>query len=181
MGFIESHLVIRARLPHTAGEEENQPPSPFRRGPFLPLKCVNLKRASPRWRDGRVAEGARLESVFRGNSNVGSNPTLSARIIAFSTAYSLFIRYNDSMFHGPPQRLHDFVIRCKGCGEHIAAPVETMPSGWIINTCPLCGERRKYLPAEIFRGRLSFDFEQWLRKAGRTKNSAVPPGLRKIL
>jgi hypothetical protein len=25
-----------------------------------------------------VAEGARLESVFRGNSNVGSNPTLSA-------------------------------------------------------------------------------------------------------
>jgi hypothetical protein len=28
-----------------------------------------------------VAEGARLESVFRGNSNVGSNPTLSARFI----------------------------------------------------------------------------------------------------
>jgi hypothetical protein len=26
-----------------------------------------------------VVEGARLESVFRGNSNVGSNPTLSAR------------------------------------------------------------------------------------------------------
>ena len=33
-------------------------------------------------RDGRVVEGARLESVFRGNSNVGSNPTLSARIFA---------------------------------------------------------------------------------------------------
>ena len=27
-----------------------------------------------------MVEGARLESVFRGNSNVGSNPTLSARI-----------------------------------------------------------------------------------------------------
>ena len=26
-----------------------------------------------------MVEGARLESVFRGNSNVGSNPTLSAR------------------------------------------------------------------------------------------------------
>jgi hypothetical protein len=26
-----------------------------------------------------VVEGARLESVFRGNSNVGSNPTLSAK------------------------------------------------------------------------------------------------------
>ena len=30
------------------------------------------------WRGVRVAEGARLESVFGGNSNVGSNPTLSA-------------------------------------------------------------------------------------------------------
>ena len=27
-----------------------------------------------------MAEGARLESVFRGNSNVGSNPTLSASL-----------------------------------------------------------------------------------------------------
>ncbi len=34
-----------------------------------------------RRRDGRVAEGARLESVFRGNSNVGSNPTLSASFL----------------------------------------------------------------------------------------------------
>ena len=32
------------------------------------------------WRDGRVAEGARLESVFRLIPNVGSNPTLSAMI-----------------------------------------------------------------------------------------------------
>jgi hypothetical protein len=30
------------------------------------------------WRDGRVAEGARLESVYTGNRIVGSNPTLSA-------------------------------------------------------------------------------------------------------
>ena len=30
------------------------------------------------WRDGRVVEGARLESVYRGNSIMGSNPILSA-------------------------------------------------------------------------------------------------------
>jgi hypothetical protein len=30
-------------------------------------------------RDGRVAEGARLESVYTGNRIVGSNPTPSAR------------------------------------------------------------------------------------------------------
>src|SRR5262245_27200395 len=38
-------------------------------------------RATPawrRWRDGRVAEGARLESVYTGNRIVGSNPTPSA-------------------------------------------------------------------------------------------------------
>jgi hypothetical protein len=35
-------------------------------------------------RDGRVAEGARLESVFTRKGNVGSNPTLSAM---FSTTY----------------------------------------------------------------------------------------------
>ena len=29
-----------------------------------------------------MAEGARLESVFRGNSNEGSNPSLSARVLA---------------------------------------------------------------------------------------------------
>ena len=29
------------------------------------------------WRDVRVVEGARLESVCGGNSTVGSNPTLS--------------------------------------------------------------------------------------------------------
>ncbi len=34
-----------------------------------------------------MVEGARLESVFRGNSNVGSNPTLSASLesIAYKT------------------------------------------------------------------------------------------------
>ena len=31
-------------------------------------------------RDVRVVEGARLESVCRGNSTVGSNPTLSAKL-----------------------------------------------------------------------------------------------------
>ena len=32
------------------------------------------------WRGGRVVEGARLESVYRGNSIMGSNPILSANI-----------------------------------------------------------------------------------------------------
>ena len=37
------------------------------------LSCINII-----WRGGRVVEGARLESVYRGNSIMGSNPILSA-------------------------------------------------------------------------------------------------------
>ena len=32
---------------------------------------------NPPWRDGRAVEGAALEMLFRGNSNEGSNPSLS--------------------------------------------------------------------------------------------------------
>lgn len=32
---------------------------------------------APSWRDGRAVEGAALEMLFRGNSNEGSNPSLS--------------------------------------------------------------------------------------------------------
>src|SRR5579863_2824856 len=39
---------------------------------------LNSRRTTTFRRDGRVVEGARLESVFRGNSNEGSNPSLSA-------------------------------------------------------------------------------------------------------
>ena len=40
---------------------------------YLNKKCNNNSR-----RGGRVVEGARLESVYRGNSIMGSNPILSA-------------------------------------------------------------------------------------------------------
>ena len=55
----------------------------------------------------------------------------------------------------PQPRLCNFALRCKGCGETIPAPVGTMPDSWIVAECPLCGQRRRYLPTEIFRGMLS--------------------------
>ena len=45
-------------------------------------------------RDVRVVEGARLESVCRGNSTVGSNPTLS--VPSFSQNQSVFRRFPKS-------------------------------------------------------------------------------------
>ena len=44
--------------------------------------------------------------------------------------------------------------RLQGVHENIPAPVETLPDDWIIAACPLCGQKRRYLPAEIFQGRL---------------------------
>ena len=55
---------------------------------WLAKACVGRHELAARWRGtevpwrgGRVAEGARLESVFTGNRNVGSNPTPSATFL----------------------------------------------------------------------------------------------------
>ena len=48
------------------------------------------------WRDGRVVEGARLESVYRGNSIMGSNPILSAskKVIIINTDLHFLYFFN---------------------------------------------------------------------------------------
>jgi hypothetical protein len=68
------------------------------------------------------------------------------------------------MFQGPPNSAR-VVICCKGCRENIPAPVESMPSQPIAARCPLCGEYRRYLPVEVFLGRLS---HRMMRKPVRT-------------
>jgi len=62
------------------------------------------------------------------------------------------------MFQGQDSAFRDFVIVCKGCRENIAASIQTLPDDWIIESCPFCGERRRYLPQEIFRGRISHKY-----------------------
>jgi hypothetical protein len=73
------------------------------------------------------------------------------------------------MFQGPESQKR-VVIRCKGCHENIPAPVESMPAQPIAARCPLCGEHRRYLPAEVFLGRLSHMF---IRKPVRTADGRV--------
>ncbi len=65
--------------------------------------CIDLRR------DGRVAEGARLESVFRGNSNLGSNPSLSARflpdlsvLVSFRSHFRLKLLIIKNIIHTRP-------------------------------------------------------------------------------
>jgi hypothetical protein len=74
------------------------------------------------------------------------------------------------VFHAPTSGLlYPFVILCKECHQNIPAPVETMPDSWIIAACPLCGEQRRYLPVDIFQGRLSHDFLAMSRRMGGEK------------
>jgi len=69
--------------------------------------------------------------------------------------FAFYSPYTSAMWNLPTARLCDYTIRCKGCGENVPAPVGTMPDTWIVADCPLCGVRRRYLPPDIFRGRLS--------------------------
>jgi hypothetical protein len=77
-----------------------------------------------------------------------------------STGYGLWITF---VFYSPmlfcmfpgPESSKRVVVQCKGCRENIPAPVESMPAQPIAAKCPLCGAHRRYLPSEVFVGRLS--------------------------
>ena len=59
-----------------------------------------------------MAEGARLESVFTGNRNVGSNPTLSA---SPSDKYLIIREYYLASHVAPHRAPHHGAIRCQVC------------------------------------------------------------------
>lgn len=80
------------------------------------------------------------------------NPDIRAEIVEIFVLSSPILL---SMFHAPASAIHDFTICCQACGENVPAPVETIPDCWVIAECPLCRTKRRFLPAEIFRGRLS--------------------------
>jgi len=62
------------------------------------------------------------------------------------------------------------VVQCKSCHENIPAPVESMPAQPIAAKCPLCHEQRRYLPSEVFLGRLS---HRMIRKPVRTADGRI--------
>jgi len=60
-------------------------------------------------------------------------------------AYPLF------MFQGPSTR-KTFVVACKKCRRDVPTGVAEFPFQSIIVECALCGEKRRYLPSEVFLG-----------------------------
>jgi hypothetical protein len=66
-------------------------------------------------KDGRVAEGARLESVYRVKPIEGSNPSLSAIRLRFATArlscYTTYFLHFLRNFHVPPTPIRKLSLR----------------------------------------------------------------------
>jgi hypothetical protein len=92
--------------------------------------------------------------------------------ILISLRLDIFAFYSPILslvFRSPTSGLYPFVIVCKECQQNIPAPVETVPDSWIIAACPLCGEQRRYLPIDIFQGRLSHNFLAKAQQAGGDK------------
>jgi hypothetical protein len=46
-----------------------------------------------------------------------------------------------------------FVVECKRCRRDVFAGVKEFPFQSLIVACPLCDEKQRYLPSEIFLGR----------------------------
>jgi hypothetical protein len=80
----------------------------------------------------------------------------SRRISPICTRNALDIRFLFTyltMFQGPSAR-KTFVVACKKCSRDIQTGVAEFPFRSIVVECPLCGEKRRYLPSEIFFGRV---------------------------
>jgi len=75
-------------------------------------------------------------------------------------AYPLF------MFQGPSTR-KTFVVACKKCCRDVATGVAEFPFQSIIVECALCGEKRRYLPSEVFLGLVDQLVARQKRAGGR--------------
>jgi hypothetical protein len=45
--------------------------------------------------------------------------------------------------------------------------IETLPASWIAVNCPLCSEHRRYLPTEVFQGRVSWQLDKRHVRSGQ--------------
>jgi len=65
--------------------------------------------------------------------------------------FRLIFAYPFRMFQGPSTR-KTFVVVCKKCRRDVPTGVAEFPFQSIIMECALCGEKRRYLPSEVFLG-----------------------------
>ena len=59
------------------------------------------------------------------------------------------------------------LVTFRACCQNFTAPVQMLPDSWTTAACRVCKEKRRYFPAQIFRGRLSDGYDQAVWRAGR--------------
>lgn len=69
-----------------------------------------------------------------------------------------------ALFQGSNSR-QVFVVKCKGCGENVPTGRVDFSFKSTIVACPLCHDTRRYLPSEVFKGRVS---QQLIKKPIRS-------------
>jgi ribosomal protein S27E len=69
-----------------------------------------------------------------------------------------------ALFQGSNSR-QVFVVKCKGCGENVPTGRVEFSFKSTIVACPLCHDTRRYLPSEVFKGRVS---QQLIKKPVRS-------------
>jgi len=83
----------------------------------------------------------------------GRSPDEPASRSCVTYTFALYSPMLLSMFQGPSAR-KTFVVACKKCRRDVPTGAGEFPFQSIVVECPLCGEKRRYLPSEVFLGRV---------------------------
>jgi hypothetical protein len=67
---------------------------------------------------------------------------------------SSYIRLSSFYVPGTFKARKTFVVACKKCRRDVPTGVAEFPFQSIVVECALCGEKRRYLPSEVFLGRV---------------------------
>jgi hypothetical protein len=180
-GYLE-YLYVCVTGTYSVENEPSCQPGASARRPHKIWVLHPLRRAGTGPSTARGGFGGRLETVFKckicpytGGVNHATttypNPghEFSAQMAVLCGYFRFLFAYTVLMFPGP-ESSKLVVVQCKGCHENIPAPVEGMPAQPIATRCPLCHEHRRYLPSEVFLGRLS---HLMIRKPVRTADGRV--------
>ena len=118
--------------------------------PRLGQRARNVERRLRYLSNQRKADQYSVAHVFRRwRDRSLSRPTLPA--LSYTLDYD-FGHNNSSVGFVTQERKH-FVVTCKDCHRAVPSGAKEFPFHSIEITCPLCGEKHRYLPSEVILGR----------------------------
>ena len=95
---------------------------------------------------------SREEGAMQSYPHEPQPPTL--RVLPLWMTIRPFFAYTRRMSFGfPILERKQFVVTCKDCHRAVPSGAKEFPFHSIEITCPLCGEKHRYLPSEVILGR----------------------------